>query len=1287
MICISSVYANITAPLLSLSSASNLVPNHQFKDGDGNPSLEEWSNTVATSPNSITAVAGTGDNHQVLISKSDVSGSWSDVKMGITWQDIDFSSQEGNVNLILSAKVKASNDDGAMFRFYFRYRTKDGDGKTVNNNVYSDVFDLTSSEQDFIVPIEIPNDAFQWNLDIQFGGSKSGAVADIYFYEPSLTLDTDEEEKPQEPSDPDNLIPDDKFADALGNPTLAVWSNTVATAPNTIQAIEGTTNYNKVLINKVDAITGNWSTLVMSLPWQNISLPQETENVAFELSAKATASNDDGVKFRFNFRYRTPDGEGGFTNHDVNSNQFTLASTEKTFLTSFEIPKDAYQWNVAVQFGGVDSGAPGEITFSHPLLKIVEASGPTDEELVASAKENLAITYASGEDATTVTQDITLPTVGENEVAVSWTSSNSDVISNAGVVTQQEADTDVVLTATLTKNDASDTKEFTVKVLAKEPTDEELVALAKENLKITYADDEGANTVTQDITLPVVGENEVAVSWSSSNIAVVTDAGVVTQQENDMDVVLTATLTRNDATDTKEFTITVLGVGTIPPTDEELVALAKENLEITYVEGEDETSVTQDLTLSTEGENAVVITWSSSNTTVISDEGVVTQQDTDIDVILTATLSKNDASDTKEFTVKVLAYVPTDEELVALAKENLEITFAEGEDENTVTQDITLPINVENDVIVSWSSSDTSILSDAGVVTQPSSDTDVVLTATLSKNEASDTKVFTVKVIGENEPDLPKDDNLIPNYRFADVEGAPSFEEWTKNTAESPNSLDVVAGQDGYNVAVIDKQNNEGNWNALIIGLPWQNIDYSDQEDSVTFKLSAKVKASNDDGAIFRFYFRYRTKDENDEQVNNDIYSDKFTLTSTEEVYSAILKLPKDAYQWNLSVQFGGEESGAPAVISFSYPSFMVDEEDQGPTDQELLAEAVEALEIIFETGDTADAVTQNVTFVSEGLNNTSLNWDASAHSNISNTGEVTISDNAVTANIIATVSLGDLSAQKTFTLTTVATSDDVIVDRVTGRLEVGYAEGDNENAVSQSVTLPTYDDEYVDVQIAWSSSNEAVISNTGELTVPLEVTEVTLTAIISLNETSSTKDFVLTVLNNEEELIQEAFDALEIVFAEGDSAQSVTTDITLKTEGMNNSTIEWISDRTTITSEGVVTRSFRDITTNLTATIQLGSSTLIKEFEVIVMAEEQITSVDNDKAILKLYPNPTFGDITVESSLPIQVIEVFNLIGVKVKTVELNQYSQQKTLNLDDIPNGQYILRVNNQPIKFIKK
>ena len=97
-----------------------------------------------------------------------------------------------------------------------------------------------------------------------------------------------------------------------------------------------------------------------------------------------------------------------------------------------------------------------------------EADYSTD---VAAAKSSLAIKFASGDSATSITQDITLPAkVGD--VSVKWNSSNTAVISNDGDVVRPafaDGNASVTLTATLSKGTVSDTKAFSVTVLAVAP--------------------------------------------------------------------------------------------------------------------------------------------------------------------------------------------------------------------------------------------------------------------------------------------------------------------------------------------------------------------------------------------------------------------------------------------------------------------------------------------------------------------------------------------------------------------------------------------------------------------------------------------------------------------------------------------------------------------------------------------------------------------------------------------------------------------------------------------------
>ena len=78
--------------------------------------------------------------------------------------------------------------------------------------------------------------------------------------------------------------------------------------------------------------------------------------------------------------------------------------------------------------------------------------------------------------------------------------------------------------------------------------------------------------------------------------------------------------------------------------------------------------------------------------------------------------------------------------------------------------------------------------------------------------------------------------------------------------------------------------------------------------------------------------------------------------------------------------------------------------------------------------------------------------------------------------------------------------ADTTLADDKTA-LKVTYASGDSSGSVTQDVTLPTSGASGSST-ITWSSSNPAVISNTGVVTVPSANTSVTLTATITYNRT-----------------------------------------------------------------------------------------------------------------------------------------------------------------------------------------
>src|SRR5699024_5436763 len=97
--------------------------------------------------------------------------------------------------------------------------------------------------------------------------------------------------------------------------------------------------------------------------------------------------------------------------------------------------------------------------------------------------------------------------------------------------------------------------------------------------------------------------------------------------------------------------IAVWGSKLIDLSSEEIIAYVKGNLTIGKVNG-----VVADITLPTEGDYETEISWESSQPDVVSDEGVVNRPDSDrnVSVSLTATINKDDITDTKKFTVTVL---------------------------------------------------------------------------------------------------------------------------------------------------------------------------------------------------------------------------------------------------------------------------------------------------------------------------------------------------------------------------------------------------------------------------------------------------------------------------------------------------------------------------------------------------------------------------------------------------------------------------------------------------------
>ncbi|MCF6410234.1 family 43 glycosylhydrolase [Pseudalkalibacillus salsuginis] len=114
------------------------------------------------------------------------------------------------------------------------------------------------------------------------------------------------------------------------------------------------------------------------------------------------------------------------------------------------------------------------LLFSLLPIQAVQAEELTDEELVEEAKADLVIPNADD-----IRGNITLPSSSMEGAAITWETDKTDVVNvneqvnenyddiPSGVVTRQETDTEVTLTATITYGEASATKEIPLTVKAK----------------------------------------------------------------------------------------------------------------------------------------------------------------------------------------------------------------------------------------------------------------------------------------------------------------------------------------------------------------------------------------------------------------------------------------------------------------------------------------------------------------------------------------------------------------------------------------------------------------------------------------------------------------------------------------------------------------------------------------------------------------------------------------------------------------------------------------------------
>ncbi|WP_270171970.1 immunoglobulin-like domain-containing protein [Paenibacillus sp. SYP-B4298] len=843
-----------------------------------------------------------------------------------------------------------------------------------------------------------------------------------------------------------------------------------------------------------------------------------------------------------------------------------------------------------------------------------------DQGTLARDANALQIGFASGDSPSEVLGHLTLPVSGVGGSVITWESSKSyvNVDSGAGALGEVtrpaylDGDAAVTLKATLSYQGQTRTKQFVIIVVKNDITDAEAVGADASALNIGYSGSNSAASVTGDLTLPVAGDYGTTITWASADEDVVSTTGEVSRparKAGNAIVKLTATIAKGASTQTKEFTLNVLRLDQY--NDAEAVEEDAAALRLTYNGADTAAGVVNPLGLPTAGANGSVVTWTSSDTTVVAADGTVTRPAFtagDKTVTLTATITKGGETETKLFTVTVLKQLTlNDAESAAADKAALALGFSGTDTESAVSGNLTLPTAGANGTTIAWLSSDANVISLNGTVTRPAhtaGDKAITLSATIIKGNVTETKQFIVNVLKQsalNDSESVAADKTALAIGFTGNETA---------SAVTGNLTLPLSGASGTTIA-------------------WATSD-------------ANVIAAS--GVVTR-----PANTSSDKAVTLTATITKGNVTETKQFIVNVVK-------------------------------------QSALNDSEAVAADKTALAIGFTGNETASAVTGNLTLPLSGASGTTIAWATSDANVIAASGVVTrpantSSDKAVT--LTATITKGNVTETKQFIVNVLkqsALNDNESVAADKTALAIGFTGNETASAVTGNLTLPLSGAS--GTTIAWATSDANVIAASGVVTRPANTSSdkaVTLTATITKGNVTETKQFIVNVLKqsalNDNESVAADKTALAIGFTGNETASAVTGNLTLPLSGASGTTIAWAtSDANVIAAIGTVTRPANasgDKAVTLTATITKGNVTETKSFTVTVLKRVK-TSQPAAANILVVNREQNQSDTIEVGGLQAgDVVRVYSALNVLLGTETVGAQATSATVTVAQLGTG----------------
>ena len=223
------------------------------------------------------------------------------------------------------------------------------------------------------------------------------------------------------------------------------------------------------------------------------------------------------------------------------------------------------------------------------------------------------------------------------------------------------------------------------------------------------------------------------------------------------------------------------------------------------------------------GVSGVTVTWTSSNPSVISNDGqTINRAALDTDIIMTAKIVNN-ADNFTQYADFKLTVAGTS--LLATAARTLDYGMLTAQNPSEIISDLTLPLNLAGfpGITVSWKTNNGNVITTSGTVIRPSDrkNANVVLTAEITDGANTQERTFDFTVLTTYVPLPPK---MLANWTFNDKTLSELYEEGLLNLS---NNAEISLNSDG-NLSVrklTDAASNSNTSQFQAVGFPIRDYD------------------------------------------------------------------------------------------------------------------------------------------------------------------------------------------------------------------------------------------------------------------------------------------------------------------------------------------------------------------------------------------------------------------------------------------------------------------------------